>query len=107
MPILSAVIHGLPLYPAYKSNASPRHLLLRHKGQSLICAFVFYSHPLLPLVDPRTLRYEDTLIIAFASVSMMAVVAVAAFFAYRMMHGELPWCHALRKSTEHLFFKAV
>uniref|UniRef100_A0A3Q1I294 receptor protein serine/threonine kinase n=1 Tax=Anabas testudineus TaxID=64144 RepID=A0A3Q1I294_ANATE len=32
-------------------------------------------------------RIIDTLIIAFASVSMMAVVAVAAFFAYRMMHG--------------------
>uniref|UniRef100_A0A7N8XXF7 receptor protein serine/threonine kinase n=1 Tax=Mastacembelus armatus TaxID=205130 RepID=A0A7N8XXF7_9TELE len=39
-------------------------------------------------VYPRTLRYEETVIIALATVSMMAVVAVAAFFAYRMMHGD-------------------
>ncbi|XP_029022784.1 bone morphogenetic protein receptor type-2-like [Betta splendens] len=33
------------------------------------------------------LGYEETIIIALAAVSVMAVVAVAAFFAYRMMHG--------------------
>lgn len=58
-------------------------------------------------VDPRTLRYEETVIIALATVSVLAVVAVAAFFGYRMMHGELPWCHAVRKSREHSLFKAV
>ncbi|XP_062236744.1 bone morphogenetic protein receptor type-2-like isoform X2 [Platichthys flesus] len=36
---------------------------------------------------PSTLRYEETVIIALATVSVMAVVAVAAFFGYRMMHG--------------------
>lgn len=43
------------------------------------------------LVDPHTLRYQETVIIALATVSVLAVVAVAAFFGYRMMHGELPW----------------
>ncbi|XP_069376773.1 bone morphogenetic protein receptor type-2-like isoform X1 [Paralichthys olivaceus] len=38
-------------------------------------------------INPRTLRYEETVIIALATVSVMAVVAVAAFFGYRMMHG--------------------
>uniref|UniRef100_A0A3Q3JP92 receptor protein serine/threonine kinase n=1 Tax=Monopterus albus TaxID=43700 RepID=A0A3Q3JP92_MONAL len=33
-------------------------------------------------------RYEETVIIALATVSVLAVVAVAAFFAYRMMHGD-------------------
>ncbi|XP_076004906.1 bone morphogenetic protein receptor type-2-like [Genypterus blacodes] len=37
---------------------------------------------------PRTLRYEETVIIALATVSVLAVVAVAAFFGYRMMHGD-------------------
>lgn len=49
------------------------------------------------LVDPRALRHEETIIIALATVSLLAVVAVAAFFGYRMMHGELPWRHAARK----------
>lgn len=35
----------------------------------------------------HTLRYEETVIIALATVSVLAVVAVAAFFGYRMMHG--------------------
>lgn len=47
--------------------------------------------------DPRTLRNGEMLIIALATVSVMAVVAVAAFFGYRMMHGELPWCHSENK----------
>ncbi|XP_075950667.1 bone morphogenetic protein receptor type-2-like [Anarhichas minor] len=34
---------------------------------------------------PRPLRHEETIIIALATVSVLAVVAVAAFFAYRMM----------------------
>ncbi|XP_056157331.1 bone morphogenetic protein receptor type-2 isoform X2 [Lampris incognitus] len=36
----------------------------------------------------RTLHYEETVIITLASVSVLAVVAVAAFFGYRMMHGD-------------------
>uniref|UniRef100_A0A8D0AWT9 receptor protein serine/threonine kinase n=1 Tax=Sander lucioperca TaxID=283035 RepID=A0A8D0AWT9_SANLU len=39
-------------------------------------------------IYPRTLRYEETVIIALATVSVLAVVAVAAFFGYRMMHGD-------------------
>lgn len=46
------------------------------------------------LADPPILHYRQTVIIALAAVSLIAVVAVAAFFAYRMMHGELPWRHA-------------
>ncbi|KAM6893092.1 bone morphogenetic protein receptor type-2-like [Lycodopsis pacificus] len=34
---------------------------------------------------PRPLRHEETIIIALATVSVLAVVVVAAFFAYRMM----------------------
>ncbi|KAE8278598.1 Bone morphogenetic protein receptor type-2 [Larimichthys crocea] len=36
----------------------------------------------------RTLRYEETVIITLATVSVLAVLAVAAFFGYRMMHGD-------------------
>ncbi|CAN9498339.1 unnamed protein product [Ophioblennius macclurei] len=36
----------------------------------------------------RTLSHEETVIIALATVSVLAVVAVAAFFGYRMMHGD-------------------
>ncbi|XP_056226496.1 bone morphogenetic protein receptor type-2-like [Seriola aureovittata] len=39
-------------------------------------------------IYPRPLRYEETVIIALATVSVMAVVAVAAFFGYRMTHGD-------------------
>ncbi|KAF7659351.1 hypothetical protein LDENG_00298980 [Lucifuga dentata] len=39
-------------------------------------------------ISPRTLRYEETVIITLATVSVLAVVAVAAFFGYRMMHGD-------------------
>ncbi|XP_068446560.1 bone morphogenetic protein receptor type-2-like [Clinocottus analis] len=35
----------------------------------------------------RPLRHEETIIIALATVSVLAVVAVAAFFGYRMMRG--------------------
>ncbi|XP_029302934.1 bone morphogenetic protein receptor type-2-like [Cottoperca gobio] len=35
----------------------------------------------------HTLSQEETIIIALATVSVLAVVAVAAFFGYRMMHG--------------------
>ncbi|XP_069579398.1 bone morphogenetic protein receptor type-2-like [Brachyistius frenatus] len=35
-----------------------------------------------------TLRHEETVIITLATVSVLAVVAVAAFFGYRMMHGD-------------------
>lgn len=39
-------------------------------------------------IHPRTLRYEETVIITLATVSVLAVVAAAAFFGYRMMHGD-------------------
>lgn len=74
------------------------HLFFPHAGN--IC-----SSCLSALLDPRTLRYEETVIIALATVSVLAVVAVAAFFGYRMMHGELPWRPAARESREHLLFK--
>ncbi|XP_054479929.1 bone morphogenetic protein receptor type-2-like isoform X2 [Anoplopoma fimbria] len=37
---------------------------------------------------PRPLRHEETIIITLATVSVLAVVAVAAFFGYRMMRGD-------------------
>ncbi|XP_057678151.1 bone morphogenetic protein receptor type-2-like isoform X1 [Corythoichthys intestinalis] len=39
-------------------------------------------------IYPHTLSYEETIIIALATVSVLAVVAVAAFFGYRMMPGD-------------------
>ncbi|XP_059184301.1 bone morphogenetic protein receptor type-2-like [Centropristis striata] len=39
-------------------------------------------------IYPRSLSHEETIIIALAIVSVLAVVAVAAFFGYRMMHGD-------------------
>uniref|UniRef100_A0AAQ4P2M8 receptor protein serine/threonine kinase n=1 Tax=Gasterosteus aculeatus aculeatus TaxID=481459 RepID=A0AAQ4P2M8_GASAC len=36
----------------------------------------------------RPLRHEETIIIALATLSVLAVVAVAAFFGYRMMRGD-------------------
>uniref|UniRef100_A0AAQ5Z3U7 receptor protein serine/threonine kinase n=1 Tax=Amphiprion ocellaris TaxID=80972 RepID=A0AAQ5Z3U7_AMPOC len=39
-------------------------------------------------IYPRPLRHEETVIITLATVSVLAVVAVAAFFGYRMMHGD-------------------
>ncbi|XP_077571430.1 bone morphogenetic protein receptor type-2 [Stigmatopora nigra] len=42
------------------------------------------AHP----IYPHTLSYEETIIIALATVSVLAVVAVAAFFGYRMMRGD-------------------
>uniref|UniRef100_A0A3Q3EXV8 receptor protein serine/threonine kinase n=1 Tax=Labrus bergylta TaxID=56723 RepID=A0A3Q3EXV8_9LABR len=36
----------------------------------------------------HTLGYEETVIITLATVSMLAVLAVAAFFGYRKMHGD-------------------
>ncbi|XP_051915129.1 bone morphogenetic protein receptor type-2-like [Hippocampus zosterae] len=39
-------------------------------------------------IYPHTLRYEETIIIALATVSVLAVIAVAAFFGYRMMRGD-------------------
>ncbi|XP_072243207.1 bone morphogenetic protein receptor type-2-like isoform X1 [Leuresthes tenuis] len=38
--------------------------------------------------NPNPLRHEETVIIALATVSVLAVVAVAALFGYRMMHGD-------------------
>ncbi|CAL8289711.1 unnamed protein product [Lota lota] len=38
-------------------------------------------------IHGRTLQYEETVIIALASVSVLAVVAAAALFGYRMMRG--------------------
>lgn len=38
--------------------------------------------------DSRALGYEETVIITLATVFVLAVIAVAAFFGYRMMHGE-------------------
>uniref|UniRef100_A0A7N8XQM4 receptor protein serine/threonine kinase n=1 Tax=Mastacembelus armatus TaxID=205130 RepID=A0A7N8XQM4_9TELE len=49
-----------------------------------MCNVNFTEDFLLP--SPTTA--QPTVIIALATVSMMAVVAVAAFFAYRMMHGD-------------------
>ncbi|XP_054630440.1 bone morphogenetic protein receptor type-2-like [Dunckerocampus dactyliophorus] len=39
-------------------------------------------------IYPNTLRYGEPIIFAVATVSVLAVVAVAAFFGYRMMHGD-------------------
>ncbi|XP_034032759.1 bone morphogenetic protein receptor type-2-like [Thalassophryne amazonica] len=39
-------------------------------------------------IYPRTVRYEETVIIAVATVSVLAVLAVAAFFGYRMINGD-------------------
>lgn len=39
-------------------------------------------------ITTRTLRCEEKIIIALATVSVMAVVAVAAYFGYRMMRGD-------------------
>ncbi|XP_067116824.1 bone morphogenetic protein receptor type-2-like [Osmerus mordax] len=36
----------------------------------------------------RTLQCEETIVIALATISVLAVLAVAAFFAYRMMHAD-------------------
>uniref|UniRef100_A0A672IQI9 receptor protein serine/threonine kinase n=1 Tax=Salarias fasciatus TaxID=181472 RepID=A0A672IQI9_SALFA len=41
-----------------------------------------------PPPNDRTLSHEETVIIALATVSVLAVVAVAAFFGCRMMHGD-------------------
>uniref|UniRef100_A0A667X8T6 receptor protein serine/threonine kinase n=1 Tax=Myripristis murdjan TaxID=586833 RepID=A0A667X8T6_9TELE len=41
-----------------------------------------------PSPNSHTPHYEETVIIALATVSVLAVVAVAAFFGYRMMHGD-------------------
>ncbi|KAF3857332.1 hypothetical protein F7725_009191 [Dissostichus mawsoni] len=38
--------------------------------------------------NPHSLSWEETIIIALATVSVLAVVAVAAFFGYRMMLGD-------------------
>lgn len=46
-------------------------------------------------LDSRTLGYEETVIITVATVSVLVVLAVAAFFGYRMIRGELPWWRAL------------
>lgn len=54
-----------------------------------------------PFIDPRTLGYEETVIITLATVSVLAVFAIAAFFGYRMMHGELPWRHAETKTIHY------
>ncbi|TNN63707.1 Bone morphogenetic protein receptor type-2 [Liparis tanakae] len=52
-----------------------------------VCVCVCVSLSTL-LVDTRPLRQEETIIIALATVSVLAVVAVAAFFGYRMMRGD-------------------
>lgn len=52
----------------------------------------------LAFIDSGTLGYEETVIITVATVSLLAVLAVAAFFGYRMMHGELPWLHVEMKN---------
>uniref|UniRef100_A0A3B5BAR9 receptor protein serine/threonine kinase n=1 Tax=Stegastes partitus TaxID=144197 RepID=A0A3B5BAR9_9TELE len=41
-----------------------------------------------PPPNHRPLGHEETVIITLATVSVLAVVAVAAFFGYRMMHGD-------------------
>lgn len=77
---VSCVVHGLHL-----SVHCFSHLPSLSKGD---CTFLF---DVSPFIDPRTLGYEETVIITLATVSVLAVCAVAAFFGYRMMHGELPW----------------
>ncbi|KAL3045762.1 hypothetical protein OYC64_013922 [Pagothenia borchgrevinki] len=39
-------------------------------------------------IYPHSLSWEETIIIALATVSVLAVVAVAAFFGYRMINGD-------------------
>lgn len=78
------------------------HLLSLHKGHSLMYTFVFH---VCRLVDPHSLSWEETIIIALATVSVLAVVAVAAFFGYRMINGELPLRHSARKGREYSLFK--
>lgn len=81
---------ALPLTSCPQIKHSFSRLICPRKGHNLICTFVFdVCVPL--LIDSRTLRYEETVIITLATVSVLAVLAVAAFFGYRMMHGELPW----------------
>lgn len=81
---LSCSLHWCPSPTGHSAATRRFHM---NKGHSLIC-FVCVL-----IADPRSLRYEETIIIALSTVFVLAVVAVAAFFGYRMMHGELPWCH--------------
>lgn len=74
------------------------HLLFPHKGCNWV-VLLFLTCP--SFIDPRTLGYEETVVITLATVSVLAVLAVAAFFGYRMMHGELPWRHAVTKSAHY------
>lgn len=67
----------------------------RVKGHRLI-VLLFCFCP--SFIDPHTLGYEETVIITLATVSVLAVLAVAAFFGYRMMHGELSRRHAVTSS---------
>lgn len=39
-------------------------------------------------IYPGTLQHKKTIIIALATVSMLAVIAVVAFFGYRLLHGD-------------------
>ncbi|XP_041835170.1 bone morphogenetic protein receptor type-2-like [Melanotaenia boesemani] len=39
-------------------------------------------------IYPGTLHHKETIIIALATISMLAVIAVAAFFGYRLLHGD-------------------
>lgn len=83
--------------------------LRAHNGQCIVSA-ICPSHVKVivlmflmcrPFIDSRTLGYEETVIITLATVSVLAVLAVAAFFGYRMMHGELPWLHTVTKSIHY------
>lgn len=60
---------------------SHRLMILFFKNRSFLFFGPFFT-------DPRALGYEETVIITLATVSVLAVLAVAAFFGYRMMHGE-------------------
>lgn len=69
-----------------------------------VAVWLFFMCP--SFTDPRTLGYEETVVITLATVSVLAVLAVAAFFGYRMMHGELPWCHTVTKSVHYFGTRA-
>lgn len=62
--------------------------------------FCFFMCPF--FTDSLTLGYEETVIITLATVSVLGVLAVAAFFGYRMMHSELPWFQTVTKIIHYI-----
>lgn len=88
-----------PLTPPIRSQSFTSVICSSHINSSLL--LYPYVVLLLSFIDSRTLGYEETVIITVATVSVLAVLAVAAFFGYRMMHGELPWLHAVIKNIHY------